>query len=154
MAKKNSMGELSHVGMTQCFFCLKEIGIALDKRLRDSLPHKAVYDMAPCDQCKKYMDMGIILIGVRESDMERVQREQGEHASKYEFTSPRNIPPFIPNPYRTGHWHVVSEDFIRRNIASPNLVEQIIRVRWAFIPEWMGAQLDTFAKETGVPTGE
>jgi hypothetical protein len=87
----------SHVGMAQCFFCGEDSTILLDRRLRKTLPRQVgVVDMEPCNDCKGYMEVGIILISI------------SDDTSKESMKGP------IPNPYRTGAWAVVTPDYIER----------------------------------------
>ena len=81
--------EKSHVGMTQCFFCLQPKDIILNKRLKDSLPRLACYDKEPCDKCKELMEMGIMLISVKEGSNK-------------------------DNPYRTGKICVIKEEAAKK----------------------------------------
>ena len=72
-----------------CFFCGKDKNeIILAGRLRGDVeaPRKAAWDMVPCDECKKYMDMGVVLVSVDPKSPDR------------------------QNPYRTGGWVVVKEE--------------------------------------------
>ena len=82
-----------------CFFCGKDKNeIILAGRLRGDVaaPKKAVWDHVPCDECKKYMDMGIIIKSV----------------------DPKS--PDHKNPYRTGGWCVLKEE-AARNIFGDSL---------------------------------
>ena len=56
------MNELSHVGMTACFFCGEAKEVLLDRRLKKTLPHIACYDLIPCDKCKIKLAEGITFI--------------------------------------------------------------------------------------------
>ncbi len=70
----------------------------------------AVCDVRPCDTCRGYMAEGVILISVRNG-------ESGD------------------NPYRTGGWVVVTDDAIRRLISTPELRDDILKKRVAFLPD-------------------
>lgn len=78
------MSDKSYVGMMLCFYCQEPMGLVLDRKLRDIIPEKGTYNTEPCDQCKSWMEQGVILISVKDG-------EDG------------------PNPYRTGGWCVVGE---------------------------------------------
>jgi len=52
----------SHVGMQVCFICLEPKSILLNTRLKKTLEDKVITDMEPCDECKKHMKHGIILV--------------------------------------------------------------------------------------------
>ena len=87
--------EKSHVGMFQCYFCGKDAGILLDRRLRDILPRQVgVVDMTPCNECEEFMKQGIILISISDDTTFEQMKEK------------------IPNPYRTGSFVVVKESFL------------------------------------------
>jgi len=99
--------------LSQCFFCMGDKNeLMLLGRLPGDVeaPRKAVYNHEPCDQCAKMMTMGVILISARDG-------EQGN------------------NPYRTGGWVVVKDEFITRNVTPPEHAERILKARMAFLPD-------------------
>lgn len=100
--------------VTQCFVCMKDVGVALFGRMRNDreAPHRVCLDEEPCDECKKYMEKGIILISVDEKKTEDSQ-----------------------NPWRTGGWVVVTEDAIRRIVKEQELADHICIRRMAFVPD-------------------
>jgi len=74
--------------MSVCFFCGKEKNelILVGRLMEDKeAPRKAVWNKEPCDECKKFMDMGIMLVSVKD-------RSDNE------------------NPYRTGRVAVIKEE--------------------------------------------
>lgn len=98
----------------KCFFCLKDKNmVILPGRLKGDAkaPYGAVWDMEPCDECREHMKMGIILISCKDPS-----------------------PGKGNNPYRTGGWVVVAEDYIRRAI-TPELAQIICESRFAFVPD-------------------
>lgn len=105
--------------MPVCFFCQREtgevalLGRILDKETRQEVeaPRHTVLDHKPCDECKKWMEQGVILISIR----------PGEEGSK--------------NPFRTGGWCVVKDDAISSSFSPPALVVEILKRRCAFIPD-------------------
>lgn len=103
--------EKSYVGMSDCYICGKPKELLLDKRLRNVLPKNAVYDKEPCAECKTHMQIGVILIGVRD----------GEQQSD--------------NPYRSGHFFVVKDDAIKRMPMDEKLKADILKKRIVFIEE-------------------
>lgn len=108
-----------------CFFCNKPKNeVILAGRLKGDVeaPRAAVWDQRPCAECKGFMERGVILISIKNG-------ESGD------------------NPYRTGGWCVVTEDFVRRLVTSEFLCDEILRQRVAFVPDeaW-----DT----VGLPRGE
>lgn len=123
--------------MLQCFYCMKDFGVALlgkqgakiRKALADSgtdpgygderqAPRRVCLDRRPCPECEGYMERGIILISARDSDADE------------------------DNPYRTGAWVVVSEDFIRR-VLSPEMAALLLEKRFSFVQDtaWDGLTL-------------
>jgi hypothetical protein len=120
--------EKSHVGMAQCFFCGKDSTILLDRRLKKSLPMKVgVIDTKPCNDCAGYMKVGVILISI------------ADDTSKESMEGP------IPNPYRTGAWAVVTQDYVER-IFEGSHKDSALNHRFAFITDEAWNQL-------GLPKG-
>lgn len=107
--------EKSHVGMEACFFCGQEKGVVLDRKLRKSLPRKAVYNHEPCNECAELMKQGIIIIEVRDG-------EQGG------------------NPYRTGKQFVLKEEAVER-VFDKESAEQLLQKRCGFMEENVAKQL-------------
>lgn len=103
--------ELSHVGISQCFYCGGDDAVVIDTRLRKRLPHRAVYSYEPCPQCKGWMQKGIIFIEVDESKTTNKQ-----------------------DPYRVGGWAVLSEKAVRRIFAGSSVLDSVLAKRVAFIP--------------------
>jgi hypothetical protein len=110
--------------MSQCFFCGKDKDVLLigkpkkemyeqglcesDGRMKTRI---GVIDMEPCNECADYMKQGIILISVKNEDVN----------SK--------------NPYRTGGWVVVKEDALDNSLTDPEMLRQIKKVRFCFVPD-------------------
>lgn len=99
--------------LMQCFYCGGDVGVALVGLMKGDrkAPHKAVYDMQPCDQCAHFMKDGVILIEVDEA--KTTEKE---------------------NPYRAGGWAVVKAEAIERMVTPPELRDHILKKRVAFIP--------------------
>ncbi len=106
------MNDKSHVALMQCFYCMKDVGVLLHKRLAPVLPHRMCVDQEPCDDCAKLMEQGVILISVDEQKTDDLK-----------------------NPWRTGGWVVVWDEFIERVFKPRELVEQVLRKRVAFLPD-------------------
>lgn len=89
---KKALEEGKYVAIPRCFFCGQEKNeILISRRLSDiSHMHHAVSDKEPCDQCKEYMERGVILVSVRD----------GEQKSD--------------NPYRTGAMWVITVEAANR----------------------------------------
>lgn len=100
-----------------CFFCGEASGVALLGANRgQEAPRQAVYDKVPCSKCKELMAQGVMLISVKDG-------AEGD------------------NPYRTGRMCVIKDEAIRRMVQSPELADEIIRKRVAFIPDAAWAAL-------------
>jgi hypothetical protein len=95
-----------------CFVCGEAKSIALLGQLKGDTeaPHQACYDKEPCDKCKEYMKQGIILISVRDGEENQ-------------------------NPYRTGGWAVIKDEAVKRIIQPPELVDNVLKKRMAFVPD-------------------
>ena len=100
----------SYVGMTACYFCGEPKDVILDTRLKDSLPHKAIYDMEPCKDCEELQKQGITLMRV-------VDDWDG-----------KGIPELI-------QWAVIKEEAIPRifDCVDPGHTEQALAKRKAYI---------------------
>ncbi len=132
--------------LTTCYYCnkpadillvgsrtkaFKEAGLASEDG--EMKMNVGVIDARPCSKCQGYMQQGVILISMRdgeEAEMETANREKR-----------------LPNPYRTGGWVVVREEYIRRMIDSPLLARQILRQRVCFVS-------DSAWDKIGLPRGE
>lgn len=91
-----------------CFVCGKPKNeIILTGRLHGDVeaPKNVAWDKRPCDECKKLMGQGIILISVKE--------DGGDH----------------DNPYRTGGWCVIKEEAAVRMFKD----EAILKSRMVFV---------------------
>lgn len=100
----------------QCFVCMKDVGVVMFGKMKGDVeaPRRVCLgpDSEPCDECKKLMEMGIILISVDESKTDDEQ-----------------------NPWRSGGWVVVKEDVIKRLELSEAHEEQILNKRYAFLTD-------------------
>ena len=135
-----------------CYYCNEPKNeVILAGRLPKDIeaPHNMVWDARPCDQCQKYMQMGIILISVRDGEEEEMAREQAVWENTTAWPGQwkgRPKPSYVPNPYRTGGWIVVKDDAVRRMPLKPEMIEQIIKARMCFLP-------DTFWDAYKLPRG-
>lgn len=101
--------------LTVCFLCLKDIGVALVGRILkgdDPEAPRRMFDREPCAECKSWMEKGIILISVDET----------------KTTDSKN-------PFRTGGWVVVSEDYVKHILNPGPLLEQTLKGRYAVVPD-------------------
>ena len=109
------------VAVVKCFFCGKDKGLVMNTRLteRDAKNirkmHNHAIDHEPCDECKKWMEQGIILVSVR----------NGESGN---------------NPYRTGGFVVLKEDAVKQ-FSTPEMFKQVKKTRFAFIEDCVWDQL-------------
>lgn len=95
-----------------CFLCGKETGVALLGLLKgDAEAPRRMCDREPCDECKGYMEQGVILISVDES---------------------KTADP--ANPHRTGGWVVLKDEAVTR-VFDPPMRERILKVRAAFLAD-------------------
>lgn len=127
----------------KCFYCMKDKNeLILAGRLKDDAeaPQGMVWDMNPCQECEELMAQGIILISVRDGEMEKVEAEYSraysEWETRYRSDAARKRNPFnhIPNPWRTGGWIVVKDGFIM-DALNEDAAAHIMHARWAFVPD-------------------
>lgn len=111
-----------------CFYCGEEKNeiLLLGNNYKEEAPRRAVWNQEPCDQCRDYMKQGIILLGVDETKSKNMN-----------------------NPYRTGQFVVVSDNWVRRVISPPELVKDILKRRMAYVPEQLAQQLIDFQHQEG-----
>lgn len=139
------MNDKSHVGMSRCFYCNEFDKVLLDRRLRQTLPRDCgVTDMIPCSKCEDWMKQGILFISVRDGEMEKVEASHKRARAEYQHLKTTRSSvwcrknPFssrwMPNPYRTGGWTVITEEAFQRMFNS-SLVEQVLECRWTFVPD-------------------
>jgi hypothetical protein len=102
--------------ISTCFWCGEEKNelALLGAKYPGKAPKNLVLDYHPCDTCASHRAKGITLIACTP--------EQN-----------RNEPPIQRDAYPTGAWAVVSEDYMRRVINSPEALQQIIDKRMAFV---------------------
>lgn len=95
-----------------CFFCGEEKGLVLPGMLKGDVeaPREAAWSKEPCDQCKGWMEKGVMLVEVNE-----------------ELTTDRQ------NPWRTGRLVVVADAFVSRVFQPQGMVDRILKSRVAFI---------------------
>ena len=119
--------EKSYVGMANCYFCNEPSTVLIDKRMRNTLTRNmGVIDMTPCSECKKLMELGVMLISIRDETTEE------------EMKGP------IPNPHRTGCVCVVKDEAIPRMMEGKE-AEFALKHRFMFIT-------DSAWKVYGLPT--
>ena len=140
--------------MPVCFFCGKETGeIALLGHIRKydddgrtvrgsdiEAPRSMVLNYEPCDECKKKMSLGITLVGISDTPMTD------------------NRPPIQETPdgeklYPTGHWLVVSENFINNNF-DPSVKDRVLKQRTCLVPQMLIENIQNAYKEQNEEEGE
>lgn len=130
--------------LTNCFYCGESSGIALLGSITTAMkkglaeagapvsedgeaPRQGVVlDKEPCQKCTGYMEMGVIAISIDEKKSDDME-----------------------NPYRSGGWCVMSEDWVKRVIHSQDLIDHILKRRVVFIPDdaWDAMELPRVAQE-------
>lgn len=138
MAKEPSIELSPQYGLNMtipiCFFCNKEKNeIALFGRIRKvdtngrtvrgsdvEAPRSAILDYEPCDDCKAKMALGITLIGVTETPYDNREPIQ-------KCTDGTCL-------YPTGHWLVVSENFVKRTF-NADVQEKVLKERTCLTPQ-------------------
>jgi hypothetical protein len=82
--------------ITVCFFCGKETGIAMLGKLKGDVkaPKRIVANYIPCEDCKKRMEQGRVVIEV-------VRKANG-------------LPPIQPGAYPTGRWCLLNKESAKK----------------------------------------
>jgi hypothetical protein len=92
-----------------CFFCGEpKDEIVLMGRLKDDKksPKNVCIDKVPCDRCKKYMEIGVMLISVKDGCTDR------------------------ENPYRTGNIAVITKEAAKNILGSDDKIAFIDDSAW------------------------
>ncbi len=102
--------------LTKCFYCGKDDKIIMNRRLNARQAeitkemHGKIADYEPCPECQEHMKNGIILMTIdpkKTTDMK--------------------------NPWRTGYFMVVSDDFVQRVFTPQEVVDDILKARATYI---------------------
>ena len=129
----------------KCFYCNEDKNeLILTGRIKDDVesPKNVIWDMHPCDRCAEFMQQGVILISTMDGEMEKIERDYeiaqanyerdyGHRALSWKKKHPFN---YVPNPFRTGGWVVITDDGIRRAFTGA-IVDQVLTYRWSFVPD-------------------
>ena len=93
--------------ITQCFFCGKDKNeiVLLGTAYKNQAPMHMIIDKEPCEECKKYMKMGIMLVSVKDNTNQE-------------------------NPYRTGKIAVITEQAAKKIFG-----DSIGKSRFAFVED-------------------
>lgn len=96
-----------------CFWCLEEKNmiLLLGANGGREAPRNTAFDREPCEKCRGYMKQGVILISAKEPKSEAESQ----------------------NPFRTGGFWVVSEEFVKRVFRPPEMVDHLLKARVGFI---------------------
>lgn len=125
MSEPNMIG----VALTKCYFCQKDDCIVINTRLgtlnaaKVEKMHGKTISMEPCQKCADLMKMGIILITIDDA-------KSGEGWNKPPLRNDEREG-WIPNPYRTGGWFVITDDAAKRMF--PQMADWAIKHRFMFI---------------------
>jgi hypothetical protein len=106
--------------------------ILLDRRLKNTLPRNCgVVDLTPCSKCSEYMVKGVIVVSIKNDTTEESMKGP------------------IPNPYRTGGWAVVTDDFVKRAFTGVPL-EAALKNRFMFVTDeaWIRLGLPELPEES------
>jgi len=139
-----------------CYYCdEKKNEVILAGHMRGDIeaPKNSVWDMTPCEECLGFMQQGIIMISVRDGEMDKEEEARKRALADWDIShghrslaaQRRNPFRYFPNPHRSGNFVVVTEDFIRRAIGAAGLRTQILSQRWSFVPDevWLALGLPT-----------
>lgn len=137
----------SHVALTKCFFCGKDDCILLatgynsrGEPLHDlSEAHGKVANMIPCSECEGHMKQGVILLTI---DDAKSEKDWDKPPKTYPGEKDRG---WMPNPYRTGGFFVVTDEAIRRIINPQAMADWAIKHRWMFIEHEAAEKIGLFA---------
>lgn len=128
------------VALTKCYFCGESGDIVIGKQFVSG-PDKSmvekmdghVLNMEPCSKCTELMKKGIILITIDNAKSEPGWDKPKPMVMKKSWDRQYEVPG-IPNPYRTGGWFVVTEDYLRRAFDNvPEMVEWAAKHRFLFV---------------------
>ena len=130
--------------VSMCFFCNEESNmLILAGRMKNDAeaPSNMVWNMEPCNTCAGYMEQGILLISVRDGEMEKQERELELYNADFERTNgwrsdkwKRRRYHFMPSPYRTGGWLVLKREAFKR-MFNGDAADNILRTGWGFVPD-------------------
>lgn len=141
------MSDAKHVALTKCYFCGEGNEIVLAKYPTHPHPcvaemNGAVTSMRPCSKCEGLMKAGVIIITI---DPEKSERDWNKPKPGQER--------FIPNPYRSGGWFVVTDEYIKRLMGvNSKASEFALKRRFVFMEHEVAEKLGMFrlaAKEKG-----
>lgn len=130
------------VSLTKCFYCGEDHEIVMTSKLTpkskeavEAMQGKVV-DMSPCNECKERMEQGVILLTIDpyKSDKDWHKPPDDENLRKY----------WMPNPYRTGGYFVVTDVAIQKWINDEDLKAEVLKRRWMFIEHEVANMLGLF----------
>ena len=142
-----------------CYLCQDDKNeVLLTGRLPEDAeaPQHAVWDMAPCDNCKALMKQGLIVISIKDGQSDELALARQDHEAAQSLKPPAQRGPFLPNPYRTGGWWVVREEAISRalkTIVKAEVVDQLMRVGYVFLDDQVCRHVGLDPSNPDVHTG-
>lgn len=125
------------VALTKCYFCNEGDRIVINTLLTERVAasvdemHGKIINMEPCQKCQDLMKRGVIIITIDEE-------KSGEGWNK-----PDGTDHWMPNPYRSGGWFVVTDDFIRKAIDEP-MQSWGLKHRWMFVSHQWATMVGLF----------
>lgn len=123
---RNNNDDAWPIALTKCYYCGESFEIILGKNNQPKTrklveqANGAVLDMTPCNKCKGYMDLGVVLITI---DPDKTELNEDGYIKTENG---------IPNPYRTGGFFVLGDEAFTR-IFSGEAAEFGLKHRWMFI---------------------
>lgn len=111
------------VALTKCYFCQNDSDIIINTKPTPYMAnqvesmHQKTVSMDPCRECAEFMKQGVILIAIDEDKSGPDWNNWG-----------------MPNPYRTGGWWVVRDDFVHR-VFDEAAAKYVCKHRFAFVSQ-------------------
>jgi hypothetical protein len=132
------------VALTKCYFCGDSADIIINTLLVESAArrvkecHGKVAHMHPCNKCQEMMKMGVILLTIDSEKSEPGWNAPPRYASEAEKRH------FMPNPYRTGGFFVVRDEFVEKVFHPKEMADWAIKHRWMFIEHQAAEMMGLF----------
>lgn len=151
------------IALAKCFYCLEGGDLLIQsqnilfKNPKIERMNGKVIHMQPCSKCKGFMQQGIILITIddakscpdwnKDPNKGRCPECDGRKTDpkswgKCKHCDGSGRSHFIPNPWRTGGWFVVTEESFRR-MFSGDAADFGLKMRWMFIEHAAAEQAES-----------
>jgi hypothetical protein len=134
----------------KCFYCCKDKNeILLARTMTDHAQskvgklHGKIIDMEPCPSCASLMKMGVILITIDDQKSGKNWNQPPAEVKNYHGPAAKR-PSWVPSPYRTGGWFVVTDETIEKMINPPEMAQWALNHRFMFIEEEAARQMDLY----------